>query len=337
MQHLVVQTSFIGDVILTTPLIRELASRGTVDVVTTPTAAALLANNPHVRRVVPYDKRGVHAGLAGVRSMARLVHADDRSAVAYHAQGSFRSATLTWLARYRTRVGFDTSAGRWLYTRRVRYAGDRHHAERLLRLAVDDQVIAPERLRPALYPGDAERATVDALLHAATAGAEPLIALAPGSIWATKRWPGFVELARDLTSVGRVVVIGSRDDAELARTIVDAVGDAAIDASGRLSLLASAELIGRCRVLISNDSAPQHMASAMGTPTVTIFGPTVPAFGFGPLAPASIIAEVRGLACRPCDSHGPRRCPLGHWRCMRELGVVTVGDAARTLLERARH
>jgi heptosyltransferase II len=162
-----------------------------------------------------------------------------------------------------------------------------------------------------------------------------LIALAPGSIWATKRWPGFVELAADLTRHGRMVVIGSRDDAELGRAIVDAVGDAAIDATGRLSLLASAELIGRCRVLVSNDSAPQHLASAMGTPTVAIFGPTVPAFGFGPLAAASIVAEVSGLACRPCHSHGPRKCPLGHWRCMRELDVVAVRDSARTLLERA--
>jgi heptosyltransferase II len=335
-QSLLIQTSFLGDAILTTPLIRELAARGPVDVVTTPASAALLANDPHVRRVVAYDKRGDQAGLGALRRLAGRVRADAPTAVAYLAQGSLRSAALAWLAGYRTRVGFDTSAGRWLYTRRVAYRRDRHHAERLLSLAVGDVTFTPERLQPALYPGDAERTAVETLLRAAGADDDPLLALAPGSIWATKRWPGFVELARDLTRHGRLVVIGSREDAELGRAITDAVGGAAVDATGRLSLLASAALIGRCRVLVSNDSAPQHMASAMGTPTVAIFGPTVPAFGFGPLAPLSIVSEVSGLACRPCHSHGPRQCPLGHWRCMRELSVIAVGDSARTLLERAR-
>ena len=92
--------------------------------------------------------------------------------------------------------------------------------------------------------------------------------------------------------------------------------EGAVDATGRLTLLASAEAIGRARVIVSNDSAPLHLASAMGTPTVAVFGPTVPAFGFGPLAERSAIVEDDMLACRPCDRHGPQRCPLGHWKCM---------------------
>ena len=103
--------------------------------------------------------------------------------------------------------------------------------------------------------------------------------------------------------------------------------DRVIDATGQLSLLGSAELIRRCAVLVTNDSAPQHLASAMGTPTVTVFGPTVPEFGFGPLAPQSTTAGVSGLECRPCDKHGPQQCPLGHWRCMRDLTPALVADA----------
>jgi heptosyltransferase-2 len=122
------------------------------------------------------------------------------------------------------------------------------------------------------------------------------------------------------------VVIGGKDDAPLASEIVAAVGDRAIDATGRLSLLGSAELIRRCALLVTNDSSPQHLASAVGTPTVTVFGPTVPEFGFGPLAQGSRTAGVRGLDCRPCDRHGPQQCPLGHWRCMRDLGVETVAE-----------
>src|SRR5688572_33117614 len=113
-------------------------------------------------------------------------------------------------------------------------------------------------------------------------------------------------------------------------------GDGVIDATGQLSLLGSAELIRRCAVLVTNDSAPQHLASAVGTPTVTVFGPTVPEFGFGPLAPASTTVGVSGLACRPCDRHGPKQCPLGHWRCMRDLTAAAVASAVADVEGRRR-
>jgi heptosyltransferase-2 len=76
-----------------------------------------------------------------------------------------------------------------------------------------------------------------------------------------------------------------------------------------------------------------HFASAMGTPTIAIFGPTVPEFGFGPLAPRSSVLGITSLACRPCDRHGPRRCPLGHWRCMREITPRHVAAAVKELLD----
>jgi heptosyltransferase-2 len=171
---------------------------------------------------------------------------------------------------------------------------------------------------------------VDALLGGAPADAGPLVALAPGSVWATKRWPYYEELAAELRRRlpgSRVVLVGGPQDAPFADALAAAAGAGrVVDATGRLSLLGSAELIGRAAVLVTNDSAPQHLASAMGTPTVTLFGPTVAAFGFGPLAPGSESLGHETLACRPCDAHGPRRCPLGHWRCMRELGEAGVAD-----------
>ncbi|HSA56633.1 MAG TPA: glycosyltransferase family 9 protein [Gemmatimonadaceae bacterium] len=330
---LVIQTSFLGDVVLTTPLIARLAERGPVDVVTTAAGAALLSGNPAIRRVVPYDKRGDARGVGGLQRIARKVRAADRGAVAYCVQGSIRTATLAVAARYRVRIGFDRSAGRWLYTERAPYRADRHHAERILRLTAGEAPLSETALHPRLYPGDAERADVDALLRQASVSpATPLLALAPGSIWATKRWPYFPELARRLSSNHRVVVIGSAADGPLAREVATAAGAGVIDATGRLSLLGSAELIRRAALLVTNDSAPQHLASAMGTPTLSIFGPTVPAFGFGPLAPGSAVIGHDTLACRPCHAHGPERCPLDHWRCMRELTVETVVTRAAELL-----
>jgi heptosyltransferase-2 len=340
MSSLVIQTSFLGDVVLTTPLLAELASRGPVDIVVTPAAAPLLANHPAVRDLIVFDKRGAESGTAGLWRFARSLRtrADGTSrgiTAAYLAQGSLRSAALALFAGIRERVGFDTSAGRLLYTRRSRYRRERHHAERLWRLAAGDDAAAPapEVIRPRLYPGERERSAVDALLKDVPRDGASYFALAPGSIWGTKRWPHYPALASRLAPLYRLVVIGGADDDALAAEIARAAGpERVIDATGKLSLLASAELLSRCAGLVTNDSAPQHLASAAGTPTLSIFGPTAPEFGFGPLAPRHATIGNESLSCRPCDPHGPKVCPLGHWKCMRELEVEQVSRALNSLL-----
>ena len=328
-RSLVVQTSFLGDVILTTPLLAELAKRGPVDVVVTRQAASLLAGHPAVRNLHIYDKRGADAGIAGFFRIARSLRAGDTSDAAYLAQGSVRSAGLVLAARFSTRIGFGSSPGRWLYTSRVPYNAEAHHTTRLLSLAGP----LPERgvVRPRLYPTPDDQDAVDTLLReAGITSDEPLITLAPGSVWLTKRWPWFPALARLLPAEARVAVVGSAADAALAREIGEG-RPGVIDATGRLSLLASAELIRRSRVLVTNDSAPLHMASAMNTPTVAVFGPTVPRFGFGPLASEHVLAELVDLECRPCHAHGPMRCPLTHFRCMRDQTAEHVYALATSL------
>lgn len=335
MRSLVVQTSFIGDAVLTTPLLTRLAQDGDVDVVTTPAGATLLTGHPAVRRVIAYDKRGRHSSPLGFLGIARAARGAER---AYLAQGSMRSAALALTAGIRARVGFDTSDGRWLYTERVEYRDDWHHARRLLSLADVGLAGAAQHptdsaLRPTLFPSAADVADVDALV---AHGTRPLVALAPGSAWGTKRWPGYPALAALLAEDHDVAVIGSAADAPLAAEIAAAAAGHTLDACGNLSLLGSAELIGRAQVLVTNDSAPQHLASAMGTPTVAIFGPTVPSFGFGPLAPGSRTIGRTTLACRPCDRHGPQRCPLGHWRCMHEITPQEVHEMTRAVIAEER-
>ena len=333
MTALVIQTSFLGDMVLTTPLIAHLATSEPVDVVATPAAAALLANNPHVRQTIEYDKRGADRGVGGFMRLARRLRAGRYSA-AYLAQGSVRSGALAAVSGIRERVGFSTSAGRRFYTVRVPYIENTHHAARLLSLATrePERDVSRAALRPRLYPGSPERAAVDQVLGA-VAG-ESLVVLAPGSVWATKRWPYYADLARAIGNLARVVVIGADADRPLAEDITGATKGQAVDATGKLSLLGSAELIGRAAVIVTNDSAPLHLASAMNTPTIAVFGPTVPEFGFGPLADSSAVVGRDDLACRPCDRHGPQKCPLGHWRCMREISPEQVAQLARSIITR---
>ena len=326
---LVIQTSFIGDTVLTTPLIAELARRGPVDVVTTPASAGLLANHPGIRTVVPYDKRKSDSGARGFLRIAKRLRAFSYDA-AYLAQGSMRSAALAIAAGVTRRVGFGTSAGRWLYSEKVEYRDDLHHAVRLLSLAKPG---AEGEVRPRLFPGIPERGAVDRFLalHGALDPDRPLVALAPGSVWETKRYPFYVDLARELAPRAHIVVVGSADDAGIAADVCAAAGTP-LNAAGVLSLLGSAELIRRCQLLITNDSAPLHLASAVDTATLAIFGPTVPAFGFGPLARKAATIGIDSLPCRPCDRHGPRRCPLGHWRCMQDLTPRDVAARALDIL-----
>jgi len=335
---LVIQTSFLGDVILTTPLIAELATRGPVDVLVTPLGATALTNNPDIRSVIRYDKRGTYGAAVGMWQTIKEMRSRRPYEAAYLAQGSFRSGLIAMTTGAKQRIGFASSTGRLLYTKQVAYRPDRHHAERLWSLAMSDCADPPTRdqIRPRLYPSDEERHRVDSLLRQSGSIEGPFVALAPGSAWGTKRWPYYVELARRLADDFRIAIIGSNADLEMADQITTVLPPGAvINGVGTLPLLASAELIGRAQAIVTNDSAPQHLASAMGTPTLTIFGPTVPEFGFGPLAERSTVAGNNHLTCRPCDRHGPQRCPLGHWRCMRELTPDYVSSLLMEVLNPA--
>jgi heptosyltransferase-2 len=324
-----VQTSFLGDVILTTPLIAELGAFGPVDVLTTPAGKSVLANNPLVRNTIVFDKKASGSVMNTWKIVRKLRESESSEYdVAIMAQGSMRSSLIAALAGIPERRGFDTSAGKSLYTQTVQYRPEKHHAERLLSLAGFESP-APERIQPKLFPGESERSAVNELLGDDTGD---FVVLAPGSAWGTKRWPYFGELARLMSSTLSVVIVGGDTESRIAAEIRGAVPEKTIDATGMLSVLGSAELIRRARAIITNDSAPLHLASAMDTPTVAVFGPTVPEFGFGPLADARKVAGVKDLDCRPCDRHGPQRCPLGHWRCMRELSAEHVYELLRSIM-----
>jgi heptosyltransferase-2 len=327
---LVIQTAFLGDVVLTTPLLVELADRhGPVDVVTTPTAAALLETHPAVRRVIAYDKRGADRGVRGLRRLAARLRAE-RYEAAYLPHRSLRTAALAWLARIPRRVGF-ADGWRVLYTESRPRPRTGHEIHRLLALA---DAASRHQTPPTLQLSVADVGRAKALLRMGTIQT-PFAAFSPGSIWGSKRWPHYATLARRLLERLDVVLVGGPDDAALAEEILAGARDAdashhALNLCGRLSLRESAAVIQEAVVLVTNDSAPLHFAQAVGTPTVAIFGPTIPAFGFGPRGPRDVVVGVDGLACRPCSPHGPPACPLGHHLCMQ---AVTVDDILHAIEE----
>jgi heptosyltransferase-2 len=322
---LVIQTAFLGDVVLTTPLLSALAERhGPVDLVTTPTAAVLVETHPAVREVIRYDKRGADAGWGGFFRLAGLLRRR-RYARAYLPHRSWRSAGLALAAGIKTRTGFADSPAAITYTSRVARARNGHEVERLLALA--DGWIGEPVVELGLTADD--HAAAEQWLRSQGLGSG-FVAMAPGSIWGTKRWPYYPELAGAVDAP--IVVVGGGEDAALAETVIAAAPGRARSAAGALGLRASAALLRRAAVLVTNDSAPLHLGTAAGIPVVALFGPTVPDFGFGPRGARDRALGHPDLPCRPCSAHGPQVCPLSHHRCMRELAVETVVAAVRSAI-----
>jgi heptosyltransferase-2 len=193
---------------------------------------------------------------------------------------------------------------------------------------------------PRLYPAEADQKRIDRLLvELEIARPDQLVAVAPGTIWNTKRWlkERFSSLAVNLDEAGlEIVLLGGREDQTLCNEIRTLSGSSHVyNTAGMLNLLQSVELIRRCRILICNDSAPMHMAAAVGTPVVAVFGATVPAFGFGPSGPRDLVVETQGLKCRPCSIHGGETCPIKTFDCMKNISYEHVYQKVMDVLTKA--
>jgi len=336
MKVLIVQTGFLGDTILSTPAIsaaRELFPQAELHLLTTPAAAPLFRNHPQLARVSVFDKRGKRSGLSGLFAMARELRLENYAQV-FSLHKSARTALLLWLARIPLRYGFSEAALRFLYTKTAPRKDLPHDVLRNLAIF---RVLGRE---PQSFLGELElplspEVEAEAKKLLGPGDAAPLVVIAPGSVWATKRWriEGFAEVVEGLLKKGyRIVVIGGPEDAALGKRIREMTIGKLLDLTGRTSLLVSAAVIKQSALLITNDSAPLHLASSTKTPTVAIFCATVPEFGFGPWRNKHELVGVNGLACRPCGRHGGNSCPIGTLVCQTELAGSTVLAAAERLL-----
>jgi len=334
---LVVQTAFIGDVVLTLPLIQQTATlfpQSEIHVVTIPTSVPLVETHRDVRRVWVFKKRTEHRGVAALWHFAQQLK-KEQFELALVPHRSLRSALLVWLARIPRRVGFDRSAGRWLFTDVIPYPTGVHEIERNLQLLRPFWKWKGERILPNIFFTEQDYDNVQRWLHQHELMEQEFIALAPGSIWATKRWlpERFAQLADELHNLGwPVVLIGGPQDVALAEHIRSLAQQPIINAAGEFSVRESALLLQYARLLVSNDSAPMHLAVAVRTPVVAIFGPTVPAFGFYPYGENDRVVEDTTLSCRPCGIHGHEKCPLGTHACMQHITVEMVLNAVEEMI-----
>lgn len=338
---LVMQTAFLGDVILTLPLIqitKQYFHPARIDVLTTPRTARILDNHPDISTVLEFDKRGRDAGMRGLLHVAAKVRSR-RYDVALVPHRSLRSALLLLFAGIPMTIGFKKGAGRLLFTRSIRYQDDLHEIERNLSLLGGFGISWDQKEYPHIYPSTQDANVVDRLLlESEILETGCMVAVAPGTVWNTKRWlkERYAEVVQRFVEDHYVVaLIGGSEDRELCEEIVRSVmpRGRVLNTAGKLSLLQSAELLRRCQLLVCNDSAPMHMAVAVQTPVVAVFGATIPEFGFAPYGKHDVVVEIRGLNCRPCSNHGGAKCPIKTFVCMKEITAQRVYQRAMGVLE----
>jgi len=322
MKILIIQTAFLGDVILITPLIRALKKlfpQSKIDVLVIPQMSDILLHNPHIDEILIFDKRKSKI-LNFVKTLSLLRKKHYNIALLPHS--SMTTSVLIFFSRIKTRVGFKRWLSSLLLTQRVPFRKKIHRIKKNLDL-LSPFSEAKFDIQTELFPDANDFEKAENLLS----GLDPVkkkIAFAPGSVWHTKRWleAYYRELAQKLVEAGfSIVLVGSPEEKELCERIKP--GSDAITIAGNATVLESAAVLKNCDLLVSNDCGALHIANAMETDVFAIIGPTITQIGYFPFRKNDFVFETV-LPCRPCGSHGGQKCPKGHHLCMKNITPDSV-------------
>lgn len=316
---LIIQTAFIGDVILATPLIEKLKRfypDADIDFLLRKGNESLLKNHPKLNKVLIWDKK--KAKYNALLKLSRQIRKNDYD-VLVNLQRFASSGFLTTSSNAKMKIGFNKNPFSFSFTHKFPHIIDKKMHEVDRNLSLIEHLTDKSFQRPVLYPSAADYKKV------APYQSSPYFCIAPASVWFTKQYPEekWVELIDRLHPDRRIYLLGAPSDIELCASIQRKSTHGNIHIlAGELSLLQSAALMEGAQMNYTNDSAPLHIASAMNAPVTAIFLSTIPEFGFGPLSDNSHIVQTKEkLSCRPCGLHGKKSCPEGHFKCAYTIDV----------------
>ncbi|MBT7040332.1 MAG: glycosyltransferase family 9 protein [Bacteroidetes bacterium] len=313
MKILIIQTAFLGDVILATALVEKLKQQHpscSIDFLLAKGNESLLENHPLLRKIIVFDKKN--------KKYSNLIHIlqEVRREKYSHVVNVHRflsSGLITAFSKAKYKIGFQKNPLSSLFSKAVDHQINQdsrlHEVDRNQTLIEEltDSVAA----KPKLYPSISDYET--------TTHSAPYICIAPASIWFTKQLPidKWIALIDYFEPQMRIFLLGSKNDQELCFNIQKQTKHNNVEVvAGKFSLLQSVALMEKAKMNYVNDSAPQHLASAINAPLTVFFLSTIPAFGFGPLSDQSMIIETKHtLSCRPCGLHGKKECPEKHFKC----------------------
>ncbi len=330
---LIIQTAFIGDVILATALVEKLRTslpNIDIDFLVRQGNESLLVGHPHIRKLHVWNKS--KKKWSSWLELLFKVRAEHYTYV-ITLQRFATMGLFTVLSGAEKTIGFDKNPFSSLFSLKVKHEirSGIHELDRnqALIAAITDTSAS----QPRLYPSEADFEiikTVHPEVH------KPYICVAPSSVWFSKTLPEetWIEFLKQVQNQVFVYLLGSRDDAELCQRLEQHVSGQVVSLAGKLSLSASAAMISKSAALFANDSAPLHIASAMNVPTCAVFCSTHTDFGFGPTATRSIVVHtLENLPCRPCGLAGKPVCPEGHFKCGRTITATQLMQAYNFLTQ----
>lgn len=310
---LIIQTAFLGDVILATSVVNSIKAQypeAQVDLLVKKGNELLVLGHPNIHRVLTFDKSKKW------RDILRLIRANRATRYDFIVNlHRFASSGLIAVLSQTKTIGFDKNPLSRFYTLKLPHPISKgiHEIDRNFTLIAALGV--KHLVKPSIVPSE------DAMKNVREYQETPYVCFAPASVWATKQLPmeKWVALSEKQDHV--IYLLGGPSDHALCETIRTQCSNQAVNLAGKLSLMESIALMkGAVRNHV-NDSGPLHFASAVNAPVTAYFCSTVTDFGFGPLSDDSEVKEVTGLACRPCGLHGKKECPEGHFKCGKELVV----------------
>ncbi len=310
---LVIQTAFLGDVILATPIAENLKLNFPdveIHYVVKKGNESLLTNHKFIDKVWVFDKK--NGKFKNIFSLSKSLRKEKFDLV-FNLHRFASSGIIAVLARGKKLFGFKKNPLSVFYTKSYPHdiGNGQHEVDRNLSLLASLNLPSLLR-RPSLFPSPADENEVKDLKSTT------YFCIAPASVWATKQLPKFkwIELLKILSKKGQIFVLGSPDDTSFCQELIDEASIEAVNLAGKLSLLQSAALMRDAERSYVNDSGPLHLASSVNANVTAFFCSTIPAFGFGPLSDDSIVLEEgEKISCRPCGLHGYKECPLGHFKC----------------------
>ena len=332
---LVLQTAFIGDVILATALLEKLHifyPQSQIDILVRKGNESLFENHPYLNKVLIWEKK-----QQKLKNMLAIIGEIRKGKYNYliNCQRFLSSGLFTIFSGAKFTVGFDKNPLSFLFNKSIKHEiNGLHETERnqkLIEFLTDSIPSKPKLYPPSLSTLTSNFSLLTSQLSSVNSQLSTFITISPASVWFTKQYPveKWIEFINKIPQNIAVVLLGGKTDTDLCQTIADRVQrkDNIFIQAGKLSLLESAALMKAAVMNYVNDSAPMHLCSAVNAPVCAVYCSTVPEFGFGPLSERSFIVQYPGdLYCRPCGLHGHKQCPEEHFKCALDIDIKRLLD-----------
>ncbi len=331
---LVIQTAFIGDAVLTLPLIQQIKLKypnSSLDVLAIPSSKEIFENSPYVNNVFIYDKRNTEKGIRALLKLGKKLKGN-KYTLLFSPHRSFRSSVLVMLSGVKETYGFDNSSLKYVYRNIITYNIEEHEVLRNLRLISFDEKEDDWRKLPILSIPQTTKEKVNEFLK--LNNIDKFICVAPGTVWETKKYPTdyFVKIVKYFSDRDyNVIITGSKNEKELCEKFI-AINKNVINVAGTFTIPETIELIGYAKLLICNDSAPTHFGMIKDIKVLTLYCSTVAEFGFYPYNSKSKYLSYDNLKCKPCGIHGFTDCPIKTFECGINLSPEIVIEEAKKLL-----